>query len=88
MAGDVNKVLGDTPARTVLKLVAVSLIVGFLMAVFGLTPWSIIYGVRDFVLDIWYSGFRALGSIGDYLLAGAIIVIPVFIILRLFSYRR
>ena len=57
------------------------------MAVFGLTPWSIIYGVRDFVLNLWYSGFHALGSIGDYLLAGAVIVIPVFIVLRLLSLR-
>ena len=82
MAGEVNKVLGDSVGRTIVKLLVISLIVGFLMAVFGLTPWSIIYGVRDFVLNIWYSGFHALGSIGDYLL-----VIPVFIVLRLLSLR-
>ena len=88
MAGEVNKVLGDTPARTVLKLVAVSLIVGFLMAIFGVDPWDLIYGVRNFILDLWHSGFAALGRIGDYLILGATIVIPVFIILRLLSYRR
>ncbi|MGV1751079.1 DUF6460 domain-containing protein [Agrobacterium sp. CG674] len=88
MAGEVDKVLGDSVARTIIKLLVVSLIVGFVMAVFGLTPWNIISGVRDFILDIWHSGFRALGSIGDYLLAGAVIVIPVFIILRLLSFRR
>lgn len=87
MAGEVNKVLGDSVGRTIVKLLVISLIVGFLMAVFGLTPWSIIYGVRDFVLNLWYSGFYALGSIGDYLLAGAVIVIPVFIVLRLLSLR-
>ncbi|QTK79721.1 hypothetical protein AT6N2_C2058 [Agrobacterium tumefaciens] len=88
MAGEVNKLLGDTVARTVVKLLVVSLLVGFLMAIFGLTPWNIIYGARDFVVDLWRSGFHALGAIGDYLILGATIVIPVFIILRLLSYRR
>jgi hypothetical protein len=87
MAGEVNKVLGDSVGRTIVKLLVVSLIVGFVMAVSGLTPWSIIYGVRDFILNLWHTGFRALGSVGDYLLAGAVIVIPVFIILRLLSFR-
>lgn len=88
MAGDVNRFLGDSPARTVLKLVVVSLIVGFLMAIFGVDPWDVIYSIRNFILDIWHSGFAALGRIRDYLILGATIVIPIFIILRIFSYRR
>jgi hypothetical protein len=88
MAGDVNRFLGDSPARTVLKLVVVSLIVGFLMAIFGVDPWDLVYSIRNFILDIWHSGFAALGKIGDYLILGATIVIPIFIILRIFSYRR
>lgn len=88
MAGDVNRFLGDSPARTVLKLVVVSLIVGFLMAIFGVDPWDVIYSIRNFILDIWHSGFAALGRIGDYLILGATIVIPIFVILRIFSYRR
>ncbi|MBD9388031.1 hypothetical protein HGO37_20695 [Rhizobium sp. CG4] len=88
MAGDVNRFLGDSPARTVLKLVVVSLIVGFLMAIFGVDPWDLVYSIRNFILDIWHSGFAALGKIGDYLILGATIVIPIFIILRIFNYRR
>jgi len=88
MSDQVNKFLGDSFARTLIKLVVVSLIVGFVMTVFGLTPWNIIYGFRDFILEIWHRGFSALGRVGDYLLLGATIVIPLFVILRLFSYRR
>jgi len=88
MADNVNKVLGDSPARTVVKLIVVSLIVGFVMAIFGLDPMDILYTVRNFILDLWHSGFQALGRVGDYLLLGATIVIPVFIILRILSYRR
>ncbi|MGV4793221.1 DUF6460 domain-containing protein [Rhizobium sp. F40D2] len=88
MSDQVNRFLGDPLARTLIKLVVVSLIVGFVMTVFGLTPWNIIYGFRDFILEIWHRGFSALGRVGDYLLLGATIVIPLFVILRLFSYRR
>ncbi|CAD7040301.1 hypothetical protein RHAB21_03030 [Pseudorhizobium halotolerans] len=88
MSDGVNRLLGDTPGRTIVKLIVVSLIVGFVMAIFGVDPWDIVYGIRNFVLDLWYQGFHALGRVGDYLILGATIVIPAFIILRLLSYRR
>lgn len=88
MAGEVNKALGDTVARTIIKLIVVSLIVGFVMAFFNVQPWDLIYSVRDFILDIWYSGFQALGKVGDYLVLGATIVIPIFILIRILNYRR
>ncbi|MCO5732931.1 DUF6460 domain-containing protein [Rhizobium sp. SSA_523] len=88
MSNQMNRLLGDTPGRTIVKLLVVSLIVGFVMAVFDLRPFDIFYGLRDFILDLWHRGFDALGAVGDYLLAGAIIVIPAFILLRLFSFRR
>ncbi|MBB4288341.1 hypothetical protein GGE16_000357 [Rhizobium leguminosarum] len=88
MSDQANRFLGDSIGRTLIKLIVVSLIVGFVMTVFGLTPWNIIYGIRDFILEIWHRGFAALGRVGDYLILGATIVIPLFVILRLFSYRR
>jgi hypothetical protein len=44
--------------------------------------------VRDFVIDLWNKGFKTLGKLGDYLLLGAVIVVPVFVLIRLLSYRR
>ncbi|MDM9626309.1 DUF6460 domain-containing protein [Rhizobium sp. S152] len=88
MSEQVNKFLGDSIGRTLIKLLVVSLIVGFIMNIFGLAPLDFIYGVRNFILDIWHRGFSALGRIGDYLLLGASVVIPIFIIIRLFSQRR
>lgn len=88
MADGVNRFLGDSPGRVIIKLLVVSIVVGFIMAVFGWTPYGVIDTIRDFVLDLWHSGFAALGRVGDYLVLGAAIVIPAFIILRLFSYRR
>jgi hypothetical protein len=88
MSDQVNKFLGDSLGRTLIKLLVVSLIVGFVMTIFGWAPLDLVYGVRNFILEVWHRGFSALGRVGDYLLLGAIIVIPLFLILRLFSYRR
>lgn len=88
MARDVESVLGDTLARTVLKLAVVSLIVGFIMATLGINPWGLIETIKRFIYDLWYNGFAALGAIGDYLVLGGAIVLPIFLVIRLFSYRR
>lgn len=88
MPDNVNRFLGDTPGRTLVKLIVVCLLVGFVLAFFGFTPDNIIGAIRYHVLDIWYNGFVALGRVGSYLALGAIVVIPVFLILRLLSFRR
>jgi pilus assembly protein TadC len=88
MSDQVNKFLGDSLGRTLIKLLVVSLIVGFIMAVFGWAPLDFVYGLRNFVLEVWHRGFAALGRVGDYLLLGATVVIPIFLLIRLFNYRR
>ena len=88
MSDSVNRFLGDTPARTIIKLIVVSLIVGFVMSIFGLDPMDLVDGIRFFFLDLWYTGFEALGKVGQYLVIGATVVVPLFIVLRLFASRK
>lgn len=88
MPETVNRFLGDTPGRTIVKLIVASLIVGFLMRVFDVQPMDIVHNVRFFLLDLWYTGFDAFGRVGSYLILGATIVIPIFILIRLLSYKR
>jgi hypothetical protein len=88
MADGLNRVLGDTPGRTIIKLLVVSVVVGFIMSVFGWTPWDLVDFITTGVRRLWHSGFRALGDVGDYLLVGAMVVIPVFILLRILNIRK
>jgi hypothetical protein len=88
MAESLSRFLGDTPGRLIVKLVVVSIIAGFVMRSFGWYPTDILNGIRDFLAELWHTGFRAFGRIGDYFMLGAVVVIPAFIILRLLSYRR
>lgn len=88
MNESMNRLLGDTPGRLIVKLVVVSVIVGFVMRSFGWYPMDILHGIRDFLVDLWRTGFRAFGRVGDYFLLGAVVVVPAFIVLRILSYRR
>ncbi len=80
--------LGDSPVRVLLKLIVVSFLVGIVMSAFGLSPYDVLYGIRDFFVEIWRSGFRAIERFIGYFLLGAAIVVPAFLVLRVLSYRR
>lgn len=84
----INRFLGDTPLRVALKLIVLSFLVGIVMSAFGWTPWDILTGIREFFLRLWNMGFDAIARFGDYILLGAAIVVPVFVILRILNYRR
>lgn len=83
-----TRFLGDTPLRVFIKLLVISFLVGIVMHAFGWSPFDVLYGIRDFFLDIWHMGFRAIDRFLGYLLLGAAIVVPAFIILRLLSLRK
>lgn len=83
-----NRFLGDSPIKVFLKLLVVSFLVGVVMSAFGWSPYDILFAIRDFFLRMWNMGFATVDRFVGYLLLGAAIVLPAFIILRLFSYRR
>lgn len=88
MSDGLNRLLGDTPGRTAVKLLILSVVVGFVMNMMGLSPWDLVRFIDNGVRELWHSGFRALGRVGDYLLVGAMIVIPVFVVLRILNWRK
>jgi hypothetical protein len=88
MADGLNRFLGDTPVRTIVKLVILCVVIGFVMSTFGFYPMDIVNWIRHVFFDLWRSGFAALGRVGEYLLLGAAVVIPAFIILRLLNWRK
>ena len=83
-----TRFLGDTPLRVLLKLLVVSFLVGLVMNAFGWSPLDVFDGIRNFFLDLWNMGFEAVGRFLGYILLGAAIVVPAFLLLRIASHRR
>ena len=87
MNGSLTRFLGDTPMRVVLKLAVFSVIAGVVMSALGWSPRIIYDGIIRFFQSLWNLGFDAIYNSFEYLFLGAAIVVPLFLIIRLLSYR-
>ena len=74
---------GGSPLMVLFRLVLLSILVGVILSALGIDPLNIIPSLQRFVLGIWEMGFDAVKSIWRYFLLGAIVVIPVWLIVRL-----
>ena len=64
-----------------------SVLVGVVLAAIGFDPWNILDSARRLIVGIWNMGFDAINWVWRYFLLGAVIVIPIWLISRLFSRR-
>jgi hypothetical protein len=90
MADDaqMNRWIGGSPLAVLGRLVLVSILVGIILAALGFDPWNIIQSVRTLFQRIWEMGFDAVRWLWRYFLLGAVIVIPIWIIMRLINAPR
>jgi hypothetical protein len=84
----VNRWLGGTPLGVLARLVLVSVLVGVVLSAFGFDPWNIVESIRILFQRLWDMGFDAVRWLWRYFLLGAVIVIPIWIIMRLVNAPR
>lgn len=82
-----TRFLGGTPANVAIRLLFLSVVVGALLMWLDIKPGDIIQGVVQFFHRIWGLGFTAIRELGHYLLAGAVIVVPIWFVFRLLNMR-
>ncbi len=80
--------LGDTPARTLVKLAIVSFVVGIIMSALNFTPYEVWEAIRDFVIRLYDLGFDAIWRVARYFFWGALVVVPIFLLLRVMRFGR
>ena len=79
----ISRFLGGPPLAVVLRLILLSILVGVILAVIGLDPWNIARSIERLVLTVWDMGFEAVERLWRYFLLGAVIVVPIWLIIRL-----
>ena len=77
-----NRFLGDSPGRVLVRLVFLSFVVGVVMAALGLEPMNLLDNLVRLVEGVWNLGFDAVEKAWQYLVLGAVVVVPVWIVLR------
>jgi len=83
-----SRFLGGSPARVLLQLVFLSLVVGVVLSALDLSPMEIVRWIGDTAERIIGMGFGAVERIGGYLLLGAAVVLPIWLVLRLIAAGR
>jgi hypothetical protein len=84
----VTRILGGSPLAVLGRLILVSILVGVVLSVLGLDPWNIIDSVERLIRHIWNMGFDAVRWLWRYFLLGAVLVIPIWVVLRVINAPR
>jgi hypothetical protein len=79
----VNRFFGGPPLSVIFRLILLSVLIGVILQVLGLDPWNIFDSLRRLVLRVWEMGFDAVRWLWRYLLLGAVVVVPIWLIARL-----
>ena len=83
-----SRFLGGSPIAVLFRLVLLSVVVGIVLAAIGFDPWNILESIRILFQRIWDLGFDTINWVWRYFLLGAVIVIPLWLISRIFSTPR
>ncbi len=85
---DRDRIFGGNPLSVVLRLVVLSIVVGIVMSALDIRPENLLYHMRLIVQRVSALGFGAVESILGYLVLGAVVVLPIWLVARLISGFR
>ena len=78
-----ERFFGGNPGLVMVRLAILSLVVGVLLAALGFSPFDILESIRELIVRIYDLGWTAVEKAGRYFLLGAIIVVPIWLVVRL-----
>ena len=84
----VTRFFGGPPLSVIFRLLRLSILIGVILEVLGLDPWNVIDSLRRLVLRVWDMGFDAVRWLWRYLLLGAALVVPIWLVVRLMRLAK
>lgn len=83
-----TRLMGGSPGRVLVRLVLMSFLVGLLLSALNIHPIEIFDWFATLFERIYNMGFRAVEHLAGYFLLGAVIVIPIWLIVRLLNMGK
>ena len=84
----VTRIFGGSPLAVLGRLILVSILVGVILSALGLDPFDIVHSIERLIRTIWNMGFDAFRWLWRYFLLGAVLVIPIWFVMRLVNTPR
>jgi hypothetical protein len=78
----------NSDVSRIVKLAIVSLLVGFALAFFGIEPRNLITSLGQTVVDIYEVILRFLQWAVKYILLGAVVVVPIWLVFFLIDLAK
>jgi len=84
----VSRFFGGPPLAVLVRLTLLCVLVGVILHALGFDPGNIIESLRKMIEGVWNMGFDAVRWLWRYFLLGAIVVIPIWLIVRFMRAPR
>ena len=85
---DMRNAGGDSVFGIVIRLAVISLIVGIVLSALGITPANLFSSLNLLARRIYDLGFGAIDWVLQYLIVGAMVVVPIFLLARVLGRFR
>lgn len=86
--GSLDRFFGGSPLWVAVRLVLLSIVIGVLLSALGLDPWNIVESIERLIRWIYDLGWDAVVRLWRYFLLGAVLVVPIWLIVRLARTAR
>ena len=83
-----TRFFGGSPGRVLVQLAVMSFVLGIILSALGVSPFDIVESLQRLAQRIWNMGFDAVVWGIRYFILGAVIVVPVWLVMRLFRLGR
>jgi hypothetical protein len=84
----VSRFLGGPPLAVAFRLILLCILVGVILSALGFDPGNIIESIGRMIQAIRDMGFDAVRWVWRYFLLGAIVVVPIWLIVRFMRTPR
>jgi Na+/H+-dicarboxylate symporter len=85
---DRNTIFGGNPLGVILRLALISIVVGIVMKALGIDLRNFFQRINELLRNLYDLGFGAIEWVIEYMLLGALVVIPIWLIARLVGAAR
>ncbi len=85
---DRNTFFGGNPLGVFIRLALISIVVGIVMKALGIDLGNFFQRINELLRNIYDLGFGAVEWILEYMLLGALVVVPIWLIARVAGAAR
>lgn len=85
---DRNTIFGGNPLGVIIRLALISIVVGIVMKALGVDLGNFFQRINELLRNLYDLGFGAIEWVLEYLLLGALVVVPIWLIARVVGAGR